>query len=138
MKKAQQEVDEVLGTRKIEFHHLDKLPYISSCIREALRLYPTAPAFQTVPVSNEDKDFPMYIGKDKYEIRKGDSLVAVLPVLHRDPVVYGEDANDFKPERMSDERFAKLPPNSWKPFGNGARACIGRAFALQEGEPSVV
>ena len=135
MKKAQEEVDQVLGTERIEFRHLDKLPYIRSCLREALRLYPTAPAFQVKPISTDDKDFPMYIGKDRYEVRKGDNLTAVLPVLHRDPVVYGEDAMEFKPERMSDELFAKLPPNSWKPFGNGARACIGRAFALQEGKP---
>ena len=133
MNRARKEVDRVLGTQKIEYHHLDKLPYITSCIREALRLYPTAPAFQVVPISKDEKDFPMYIGKERYEVRKGEGLVAVLPKLHRDPAVFGEDANDFKPERMSDELFAKLPPNSWKPFGNGARACIGRAFALQEG-----
>jgi len=28
--------------------------------------------------------------------------------------------------------YENLPPNSWKPFGNGQRACIGRAFAWQE------
>ncbi|CAF4347430.1 unnamed protein product, partial [Adineta steineri] len=28
--------------------------------------------------------------------------------------------------------FEKLPPNSWKSFGNGQRACIGRPFAWQE------
>ncbi len=26
----------------------------------------------------------------------------------------------------------KMPPNVWKPFGNGQRACIGMAFAMQE------
>jgi len=33
---------------------------------------------------------------------------------------------------MLDEPFSKLPPNSWKPFGNGMRGCIGRPFAWQE------
>jgi len=28
--------------------------------------------------------------------------------------------------------FANLPPDSWKPFGNGVRGCIGRPFAWQE------
>ena len=28
--------------------------------------------------------------------------------------------------------FENLPSNAWKPFGNGQRSCIGRAFAMQE------
>ena len=28
--------------------------------------------------------------------------------------------------------FDKIPPDAWKPFGVGMRACIGRAFTEQE------
>ena len=49
-----------------------------------------------------------------------------------DPTIWGEDANEFRPERCLDENFSKLPKNSWKPFGNGERGCIGRDFAWQE------
>jgi cytochrome P450/NADPH-cytochrome P450 reductase len=59
-------------------------------------------------------------------------MIVLLPQLHRDPSVFGPDADLFRPERMYGENFTKLPPNSWKPFGNGARACIGRLFAWQE------
>ncbi|KAK7432595.1 hypothetical protein QQZ08_000802 [Neonectria magnoliae] len=71
----------------------------------------------------------------KYLIRKGEVVSALLNKAHLDPVVYGEDANEFKPERMNDENFARLNkefPNCWKPFGNGKRGCIGRPFAWQE------
>lgn len=37
----------------------------------------------------------------------------------RDPKVYGEDAEDFKPESMLGDAFNKLPKSAWKPFGNG-------------------
>ncbi|KAF7346798.1 Fatty acid hydroxylase [Mycena sanguinolenta] len=52
--------------------------------------------------------------------------------LHRDPAVWGDDAEEFRPERMLDGKFEALPPNAWQPFGFGFRACIGRAFAWQE------
>jgi len=55
-------------------------------------------------------------------------------MLHRDPKVWGEDVEAFRPERFAQENASHLPPNAWKPFGNGARACIGRPFAMQEAQ----
>jgi cytochrome P450/NADPH-cytochrome P450 reductase len=52
--------------------------------------------------------------------------------LHHDPVIWGNDANIFRPERFLDGGWERLPKNSWKAFGDGMRACIGRAFAEQE------
>lgn len=54
------------------------------------------------------------IGGGKYEIKEGQPILALLSQIHRDPAVYGNDANDFRPERMLDDPFSKLPPNSWK------------------------
>lgn len=110
---------------------MSKLPYIEACLRETLRLTPTAPAFslQARPDTAEE---PILIAGGKYEIKRGQPLVALLPKVHRDPLVFGEDAEAFRPERMLDKPFSKLPPNSWKPFGNGMRGCIGRPFAWQE------
>ncbi len=71
----------------------------------------------------------------KYEIKKGASITLLLVKSHLDPAVYGDNAREFVPERMLDENFERLQrefPNCWKPFGNGARACIGRPFAWQE------
>lgn len=100
-------------------------------MRETLRLTPSATAYQlqSRPDSTED---PIYLAGGKYEVKKGQGIVCVLPYIQRDPAVYGDDADSFKPERMLDEAFAKLPKNSWKPFGNGMRGCIGRPFAWQE------
>ncbi|KAK7193653.1 hypothetical protein DPSP01_000204 [Paraphaeosphaeria sporulosa] len=126
--KAQKEVDEVIGKNPITVDHLTKLPYLNAVLRESIRLQPTAPA-----IGLQAKEDTTLGGK--YECKKGVPIVAVLPKVHRDPIVYGEDAEEFRPERMLDEEFERRNnkfPNCWKPFGNGMRACIGRPFAWQE------
>jgi cytochrome P450 / NADPH-cytochrome P450 reductase len=126
--KAQKEVDEVCGTGPIKVEHLAKLPYINAILRETLRNNSTIPA-----ISRTAKQDDVIGGK--YPVKKGEPIICLLAKCHRDPVVYGSDADEFKPERMLDENFDRLNkefPNCWKPFGNGARACIGRPFAWQE------
>ncbi|KAK5114823.1 hypothetical protein LTR62_001980 [Meristemomyces frigidus] len=127
IRKAQAEVDQVIGKQSIEAHHVNELPYVTACLRETLRLQPTAPAFTTHALKKEGE-----ILGGKYFLGSDIPIVALLPEIHRDPTVYGDDADVFKPERMLDENFNKLPPGAWKPFGNGARGCIGRPFAWQE------
>lgn len=57
----------------------------------------------------------------KYPVYKGEFINLLLTKSHLDPAVF-EDPLAFKPERMLDENFNKLPKNAWKPFGNGVRA----------------
>ncbi|KAI5235172.1 putative P450 monooxygenase [Aureobasidium subglaciale] len=122
---AQKEVDDVIGKQKITLELLAKLPYLNACLRETLRLHPTAPGFALAAKGDQ-------VLGGKYKIKSGEVCVALLTLIQRDTAVYGEDAEAFKPERMLDEPFGKLPPHAWKPFGNGMRACIGRPFAWQE------
>ncbi|KAF3492289.1 fatty acid hydroxylase [Arthroderma uncinatum] len=128
---AQRQVDEVVGRGPITVDHMSKLPYIEACMRETLRLTPSAIAIQ-VQARPDGTEDPVYLAGGKYEVKKGQAIVCFIPQIQRDPLVYGDDADQFKPERMLDEAFAKLPKNSWKPFGNGVRGCIGRPFAWQE------
>lgn len=128
MRKAQAEVDRVVDTGPVTFQHMSKLPYIEACLRESLRLSPTAPAFSVKPLGKE----PEVIGGGKYLIPAGQPISVLLPVAGRDTSVFGADADEFRPDRMYGENFTKLPANAWKPFGNGARGCIGRPFAWQE------
>lgn len=126
--KAQQEVDTVIGQGPITVDHLSKLPYLNAVLREALRLNPTAPMISMA------SDKPEIIG-GKYRIEANEPVNLLLHNLHRDPKVWGEDAEAWNPDRMLDESFNKIQkefPNSWKPFGSGMRACIGRPFAWQE------
>jgi cytochrome P450/NADPH-cytochrome P450 reductase len=126
--KAQQEVDNLIGKGPITVDHLTKLPYLNAVLRESLRLSPTAPVIGLTAKEDTTLD-------GKYSVKAGAPISVLLSMLHRDPAAYGEDAEEFRPERMLDEEFERRNtefPNCWKPFGNGMRACIGRPFAWQE------
>ncbi|APP17004.1 MULTISPECIES: bifunctional cytochrome P450/NADPH--P450 reductase [Bacillus] len=123
LKKAVQEADDVLQGGLPTFKQVQKLSYTRMVLNEALRLWPTAPTFSLY--AKEDT----VIG-GKYPIKKNQSVNVLLPKLHRDQAVWGEDAEEFKPERFMHPE--KIPQHAYKPFGNGQRACIGMQFALHE------
>ncbi|KAL2869161.1 bifunctional cytochrome P450/NADPH--P450 reductase [Aspergillus lucknowensis] len=125
LERARKEVDEVAGVEELTVQHLGKLPYIDAVLKESLRMMPTAPGF-TVSAREQE------VLGGKWVINPGQAITLLLPVCLRDASIFGPDADEFRPERMLEENFSKLPPNSWKPFGNGERSCIGRAFAWQE------
>ena len=125
--RARAEVDEVLGTDPTvppTDAQLGRLPYVSQILEETLRLWPTAPAFFRRPLEDTT------VGG--YEFAAGTPIMALSMALHRQMDIWGADAGEFDPEHFAPERRAGLPPNAFKPFGTGARACIGRQFALQE------
>ncbi len=127
LKKARAIVDEVMGDEAPRVEHLAQLRYIEQVLMESLRIWPTAALFAVKPLADT-----MLAGK--YPLTPKDTVMILEPMLHRDPAVWGDDPEAFVPERFAPENAEKLPPNAWKPFGNGARACIGRPFAMQEAQ----
>jgi cytochrome P450 len=72
------------------------------------------------------------IGGGRYHFAKDDWVFVVLVTAHRDPAARGPDADEFNPDRFLPENLRTLRPHVYKPFGTGARACVGRQFTLQE------
>ncbi len=126
--KAYAEVDAVLG-RNIDqpptLRQLGQMPYIRAILFEALRLWPTAPALGLAPYKDE-------VLGGKYAIPKGTFTTVLIPSLHRDPAIWGDQPDAFNPDHFTPQAEAARSPAAYKPFGNGKRACIGRQFAIQE------
>jgi len=107
--KAQQAVDQVVGDKVLTADMLPKLTYLDACIKEALRLQPPTAILNRTSVRDT-------VLGDKYLVKKGQMVSALPRHVHRDRKVWGEDADEFRPERMLKEGRLVLPPNNaWKP-----------------------
>ncbi|MER7490365.1 cytochrome P450 [Streptomyces sp. NPDC126497] len=124
--RARAEVDRVWGDApEPGYEQVAKLRYVRRVLDESLRLWPTAPAF-----AREAREDTVLGGS--HPMRRGAWTLVLTPMLHRDPGVWGADAERFDPERFDAGAVRARPPHVFKPFGTGARACIGRQFALHE------
>lgn len=90
-------MDQVLTDPVPSYEQVRKLNYIRMILDESLRLWPTAPQFGLF--AKEDT----VIG-GKYAVKKGETVAVILPKLHRDKEAWGEDAEQFRPERFEDPK----------------------------------
>lgn len=128
LERAYREVDAVFGddpTKMPTYEQVMNLKYIQQILSECLRIQPP------VPVIEMYSPTPTTLG-GKYPIPADTAVLAFVHSLHRDRRVWGEDADEFNPDRFAPEAVAQRPAGAYKPFGNGVRACIGRQFALLE------
>jgi unspecific monooxygenase len=120
------QIDDVLGdTAEPTYEQVHKLTYVRQILDESLRLWPTAPAF-----AREARQDTVLGGV--HPMRRGAWALVLTALLHRDPQVWGADAEEFDPDRFDAKAVRARPAHTFKPFGTGARACIGRQFALHE------
>ncbi|MBA0046345.1 cytochrome P450 [Mycobacteroides sp. LB1] len=125
--RAQAEVDGVFGPEDEHtptFDEIGKLRYIRQIVDETLRLSPPVREFDRM--ATEDT-----LLAGRYPVQKGEVVTVLTTALHRQPQ-WGDNVEIFDPDRFSPDRSSARPVNLFKPFGTGARSCIGRQFALHE------
>ena len=103
------------GTDSITFDTLKSCQYLQWCLSETLRLYPSVPG--NARRSTTDTTLPRGggpKGEDRIFVPKGSDVVYLVYDTHRIPELWGEDANDFRPERWEKRKtgFDFLPFNA--------------------------
>ncbi|KAM7204223.1 Cytochrome P450 [Naviculisporaceae sp. PSN 640] len=112
-------------------------PLLNSCYREAIRL-----ASQIVTARRVLRDMELSpSGKKSYLMKAGTNVMMPAKVVHRDPSIWGDDAEEFNPRRFlpptSDDdvegaaRYRRMR-NAFVPFGGGKHLCPGRHYAFME------
>ena len=122
--RAIDEVDDVLGERRVSAEDLTHLPYLRAVVDEAMRLYP--PVWLVTRRAME----PDVLGGREIP---ADSLVIMTPYLaQRDPAVW-PDPERFDPQRfLGEQRGGAADDAAYWPFGLGPRMCVGKDFAYLE------
>lgn len=67
---------------------------------------------------------PYVIPETNVTLETGTKIVIPVHAIHYDAKYY-PDPHAFDPERFSDENVHGLQPNTYMPFGDGPRFCIG-------------
>ncbi|KAJ2940143.1 hypothetical protein O0L34_g14182 [Tuta absoluta] len=119
--KVCEELREVFGDslRDVEKEDLKKLVYLEAVLMETMRLYPILPVI------------PRYASEEihlkNYTVAPKNTCLIFAYNIHRDPSLWGLDAEEFNPQR-----WLPTPPaaRAFLGFSAGKRGCIGKVFGM--------
>ena len=134
------EVDEYwLNNSTENYHTFFQLPFMTKCITETLRLWP-ALANGTYRELEEEETIIGYNGESVL-LEKGTYCQIINWTRHRNKELWGEDVNEFNPERdfkeseiWHHEGFGgyNVSSDRFSPFTYGPRNCLGKNFSQME------
>ncbi|CAN6232863.1 unnamed protein product [Urochloa humidicola] len=118
------------GEAPLDAAALGRLTKMGWVMSEVLRLYPPSPNVQRQALED------VVLGDESHYscIPRGTNMWVDVVAMHRDAELWGEDANEFRPER-----FGRDPVQGgckqrmgYLPFGFGGRICVGRNLTAME------
>ncbi|XP_057761093.1 cytokinin hydroxylase [Arachis stenosperma] len=121
------EIREVVGdNREIDTNALSGLKKMKWVMNEAVRLYPPAPNVQRQVREDIKVD-------NNFTVPSGTNIWIDVVGMHHDPTLWGDDVNEFRPERfMDDVNGGCNHKMGYLPFGFGGRMCVGRSLSFME------
>uniref|UniRef100_H2YXF2 Uncharacterized protein n=1 Tax=Ciona savignyi TaxID=51511 RepID=H2YXF2_CIOSA len=127
------------GKTPINFNRndMDKMTVLDSIINESLRLHVSASMLRQ---ALQDYDLKVLSVGKTYRLRKGDRVMSLFELNHKDPEIYS-NPEVFKYDRFLNEdgslktdfyKNGKVVRFALQPFGSGLSKCPGRYWAVTE------
>jgi cytochrome P450 len=153
VEKIRKEVEEKIGDRQMTYDDMKTLPYLHAAFYEAVRLNPAVPknarsaTQDTVirPYSGDISEKPLSNGGKRdlpdIPVKKGETVVWSDYTMARTPEIWGEDCEEYKPERFLEEKDDGSGELQVKTFSQAVfhafnavpRVCLGMQLATLEG-----
>ncbi|KAK4209399.1 cytochrome P450 4F5 [Rhypophila decipiens] len=106
------------------YREIEALPYLHNFCREVLRAQ--CPSINIGREAIEDVIIQGVL------LPKGTTVMMQPAIVQKNPTIWGEDADEFRPDRW--DALEQQATDSWAftAFGHGPRGCIGKAFSMLE------
>jgi cytochrome P450 len=111
----------------VDFQRLRRCEYLQHVMNEAIRVAAVIPMSERSAL--RDTTLPRGGGPDGASpifVRQGTQILIPKYAIQHRPDIWGEDAEDFRPERWEGRKVGW----EWVPFGGGPRKCLGRKSRL--------
>jgi cytochrome P450 len=124
---------EGIGEQPLTFELIKNLKLAKAIVNETLRLHPPATMAQRVAL--RDTILPVGGGLDQLSplfVPKGTVAFSHMYALHKNPEYWGEDVEEFKPERWGEGRPLWEAKWQYVPFFGGIRMCPAQQMVLTQ------
>ncbi|KAI3730591.1 hypothetical protein L1987_61762 [Smallanthus sonchifolius] len=124
--RASEEIVQIFGDKE-DFEGLKNLKVLTMILNEVLSLY--TPVITMTHATHKDTKLGNMM------IPSGVQLSLAMMQVHHDREIWGDDVNEFKPERFSEgiiNATRGKGSSPFFPFSNGPRVCIGQNLAMAE------
>lgn len=130
--KLRKEIENVLSKHngELTYESIQEMEYLDCVLKESLRLHPPL-MFMTKRVTKPYTMKPMREDNTgpQVELAVGTPVIIPLLALHLDELFFPEPEK-FDAERWNRENKDKHVKNSYLPFSDGPRACLGMRFGV--------
>ncbi|KAF8340618.1 uncharacterized protein EI90DRAFT_2906526 [Cantharellus anzutake] len=135
LKKLREEILTSLPKESPSYEDMRNLKYLRACLNETLRLFPPVPYNARASVKATTLPRASPLERPFYMPGPHASISYPTLLMHRRKDLWGEDADDFLPERWLDAKRLReltMDPFRFLPFNAGPRICLGQNFAYNE------